>query len=31
MNGYGLPHHLRITVGTRDENQRLVKAIEEVL
>jgi histidinol-phosphate aminotransferase len=31
MNGYGLPHHLRITVGTRDENERLVKAIEEVL
>jgi histidinol-phosphate aminotransferase len=31
MNGYGLPHHLRITVGTRDENARLVRAIEEVL
>ena len=31
MNGYGLPHHLRITVGTREENVRLVRAIEEVL
>jgi histidinol-phosphate aminotransferase len=31
MNGYGLPHHLRITVGTRDENVRVVRAIEEVL
>jgi histidinol-phosphate aminotransferase len=31
MNGYGLPHHLRITVGTRDENVRLVRAIEAVL
>jgi histidinol-phosphate aminotransferase len=31
MNGYGLPHHLRITVGTRDENARLIKAVEEVL
>ncbi len=31
MNGYGLPHHLRITVGTSEENGRLVRAIEEVL
>lgn len=31
MNGYGLPHHLRITVGTRAENERLVGAIEAVL
>jgi histidinol-phosphate aminotransferase len=31
MNGYGLPHHLRITVGTGEENARLVRAIEEVL
>ena len=25
MNGYGLPHHLRITVGTGAENERLVR------
>jgi histidinol-phosphate aminotransferase len=31
MNGYGLPHHLRITVGTRAENERLVGAIEKIL
>ncbi|MGZ3443435.1 MAG: histidinol-phosphate transaminase [Polyangia bacterium] len=31
MNGYGLPHHLRITVGTASENERLVRAIEGVL
>jgi histidinol-phosphate aminotransferase len=31
MKGYGLPHHLRITVGTHAENDRLVRAIEEVL
>ncbi|MCU1283420.1 MAG: hisC4 [bacterium] len=31
MNGYGLPHHLRITVGTSAENERLVGAIEDVL
>lgn len=31
MSGYGLPHHLRITVGTAADNARLVRAIEEVL
>ncbi len=31
MNGYGLPHHLRITVGTGAENLRLVQAIKETL
>ena len=31
MGGYGLPHHLRITVGTGAENARLTRAIEEVL
>jgi histidinol-phosphate aminotransferase len=31
MNGYGLPHHLRITVGTAAENARLVDALTEVL
>ena len=31
MNGYGLPHHLRITVGTSAENERLVRAVKDVL
>ncbi|MDI6869192.1 MAG: histidinol-phosphate transaminase [Coprothermobacterota bacterium] len=29
--GYSLPRHLRITVGTREQNERLIKALEEVL
>ncbi|WP_456447469.1 histidinol-phosphate transaminase [Thiolapillus sp.] len=28
---YGLPRHLRITVGTADENQRVLQALEQVL
>jgi histidinol-phosphate aminotransferase len=28
MTGYGLPTCLRLTVGTRDENRRLVQALE---
>ncbi|HEU0305739.1 MAG TPA: histidinol-phosphate transaminase [Lysobacter sp.] len=31
MGGYGLPDCLRITVGTRDENQRLLDALDKVL
>ncbi|MDB4969612.1 MAG: histidinol-phosphate aminotransferase [Myxococcales bacterium] len=31
MGGYGLPHHLRITVGTAAENERLVAAVKDVL
>lgn len=31
MAGYGLPHCLRLTVGTRDENRRLLQALDEVL
>lgn len=31
MDGYGLPAHIRITVGTRAENQRCVEALERVL
>jgi histidinol-phosphate aminotransferase len=31
MRGYGLPTHSRITVGTRDENRRLIAALDEVL
>jgi histidinol-phosphate aminotransferase len=28
MGGYGLPHCLRLTVGTRDENRRLLQALD---
>ena len=31
MAGYGLPACLRITVGTRDENRRLLAVLDEVL
>ena len=31
MGGYGLPTCLRLTVGTRDENRRLLQALDEVL
>lgn len=31
MGGYGLPTCLRLTVGTRDENRRLLGALDEVL
>lgn len=31
MAGYGLPTCLRITVGNRDENRRLLQALDEVL
>ncbi len=31
MGGYGLPRHLRISVGTEPENRRLIEAIEQVL
>lgn len=31
MSGYGLPTCLRLTVGTRDENRRLLQALDEVL
>jgi len=31
MNAYGLPHHLRITVGNAQENARLVAALRELL
>ena len=30
-NGYDLPEHLRITVGTPEQNARLIKALELVL
>ncbi|MGY4516453.1 histidinol-phosphate transaminase [Lysobacter sp. HA18] len=31
MGGYGLPAYSRITVGTTDENRRLLQALDEVL
>jgi len=31
IGGYGLPQHLRITVGLHDENQRFLQALESVL
>ena len=30
MGAYGLPHHLRITVGTAAENERLLAALREL-
>jgi histidinol-phosphate aminotransferase len=31
MDGYGLPAHVRVTVGTRDENERCVETLRAVL
>lgn len=31
MNGYGFPDHVRVTVGTRAENERFVAALEKCL
>jgi histidinol-phosphate aminotransferase len=31
MDVYGLPRHLRVTVGTPGENQRFVAGLEAVL
>jgi histidinol-phosphate aminotransferase len=31
MGGYGYPHHLRVTVGTPDENRVFLEKIREVL
>lgn len=31
MDGYGLPKHIRITVGTNKENKKCIKALERVL
>jgi len=28
---YGFPEHLRVTIGTREENERLVRALRDVL
>lgn len=31
MKGYGMPNHLRVTVGTPEQNERLLAALEEIL
>jgi histidinol-phosphate aminotransferase len=31
VGNYGLPNHLRISIGLRDENDRLLAALEKVL
>lgn len=31
VGGYGLPHHLRITIGTETQNQRLLSALKKIL
>jgi histidinol-phosphate aminotransferase len=31
MDPYGLPEHIRITIGTRPENRRCLRALERVL
>jgi histidinol-phosphate aminotransferase len=31
IGGYGLPHHLRISVGLEQENRRVLRALREVL
>lgn len=31
VGNYGLPHHLRISIGTAAENDRLIRALTEVL
>ena len=30
MAGFGLPQHLRISIGTAEENERFVKAVERI-
>ena len=31
MKGYGMPNHLRVTVGTPEQNERLLAALGEIL
>jgi histidinol-phosphate aminotransferase len=31
MEGYKLPHYIRVTVGTQEQNERLIGALEEAL
>ena len=30
VGNYGLPYHLRITIGTQEQNRRLLEALREV-
>jgi histidinol-phosphate aminotransferase len=30
MDGFGLPEHVRITIGTAEENEKLVKALQRI-
>ena len=31
VKGYGLPHHLRITIGAQDQNARMITALRQAL
>jgi histidinol-phosphate/aromatic aminotransferase/cobyric acid decarboxylase-like protein len=31
MNGYGLPRHVRVSVGLKEENYRMIAALERAL
>lgn len=31
VKGYGLPHHLRISIGAQDQNERLITALRQAL
>jgi histidinol-phosphate/aromatic aminotransferase/cobyric acid decarboxylase-like protein len=31
MNGYGLPRHVRISIGLSEENRRVVQALKRAL
>ena len=31
VGNYGLPNHLRITIGTREQNERMLAALEKAL
>jgi len=31
VGGYGLPNHLRITLGTQAQNQRMLEALKRAL
>jgi histidinol-phosphate aminotransferase len=31
MDGYGLPRYIRVTIGTRDENERFIRALSAVM
>jgi histidinol-phosphate aminotransferase len=31
LKNYGLPQHLRISIGTHEENERFIQALDKVL